>query len=110
MQLPLFGDNGADPPYAADSDTSKDAADSVRGFAHTQRGQVYAFVEGRGDFGATCDEIEIGLGGSHQAISARLWELRGNPLYSHRRAVLYCFGRRPTRTGRMADVHLTRDH
>ena len=39
--------------------------------------EVYAFVLGRGEQGATADEVEVALAGRHQTISARTTELKG---------------------------------
>jgi hypothetical protein len=71
-QLGLF-DRRA--PFVRASDTSRQAASSIEPDARTLRGIVLAFVRGRSDNGATCDEVEIELGLRHQTASARIREL-----------------------------------
>jgi hypothetical protein len=50
--------------------------------------------------GATCDEVEVALGLSHQTASARISELKKNK-------ALMKQGTRPTRTGSGAGVYFT---
>lgn len=71
-QLGLF-DRPA--PYARNSRTSQAAAAAIEPQAGTLRAIVLAFVRGRGAQGATCEELEIGLGIKHQTASARVREL-----------------------------------
>jgi hypothetical protein len=59
------------PGFVAGSKTSKDASDSID--SDTLRAKVFSFIYGRG--GATCDEVEVGLGMRHQTASARIREL-----------------------------------
>lgn len=92
-QLGLF-DRPA--PYAKNSDTSRAAAASVEPDARTLRGIILAFIRGRGDFGATCDEIEVELGLRHQTASARVFELR------EAKYIGDFASRRKTRSGRAA--------
>jgi predicted transcriptional regulator len=62
------------------------------------RAAIIAEVASRGDRGATCSEIELATGLSHQTASARCSELK-------RDGVLVVSGeRRPTQTGSMAAV------
>lgn len=71
-QLGLFGGSDDDaPPPPADAF----APGSFVGGAAMQRAAVLAYIAGRGAGGATCDEVEIGLGMAHQSASARINEL-----------------------------------
>ncbi len=69
----------------------------------TLRRRVIAFVRGRGEHGATSDEIELALGLSHQTVSARITEAKagGDLVPSGRRRV--------TRSGRSAAVLVAAD-
>jgi hypothetical protein len=67
-----------DTPYAADSDTSLEAAENAE---HTSKAsdeqRIYDFISGRGSSGATCDEVEAWFasycgGIAHQTASARI--------------------------------------
>ena len=55
--------------------------------------------------GATCDELELLLGVSHQTASATLRDLQGRR--GIQRAIVDSRARRPTRTGRPAIVWLS---
>lgn len=88
------------PPYAAGSDTAKEAADSVVESARDMRSRVYLAVATAGAVGITCDEAEAALGFSHQTCSARFNELRNAGL------ILDCGMRRLTRSGRKAAVYM----
>jgi hypothetical protein len=79
---------------------STQAHASVVGTKAEQRQRIKAYIREVG--GATCDEVEVGLGISHQACSARISELRDD-------GELIEVGQRPTRTGRMARVHRVED-
>ncbi|NNG46551.1 MAG: hypothetical protein HKM86_05470 [Deltaproteobacteria bacterium] len=85
-------------PPRVDEDTSGAAADSMLPVVNALQGKVLAFVSSCPS-GATCDEVEVGLGLRHQTASARLREL-------------YLLGRlyqtdakRRTRSGRKARVY-----
>jgi hypothetical protein len=68
--------------------------------------RVYAYIETRGEEGATTYEVEVGLGLSHQTTSARVWELRGLNRKSDKPAVIFDTGRRrKTGSGRKAVVY-----
>lgn len=45
--------------------------------AATVTENVYAYIEGKGDAGATCDEVEVALELRHQTASSRMWDLEG---------------------------------
>lgn len=83
-------------PYAAESDTSRDAAESMRDHVARLEGRVLAAIEKAG--GATCDEVEVATGLAHQTASARVNGLM-------RKGRIYDSGeRRKTRSGRNAAV------
>jgi len=87
--------------YHGGNQESTDAHDSIRAEKARLRARVVRYVERRGQRGATCDEIEVASGMSHQTISARCTEAKalGEVVDSGRR--------RPTRTGRNAAVLVT---
>ena len=93
--LPLF----AYVPYVKSSDTSRDAAESMRPHVSAIERAVLAWVRDW-RMGATCDEVECGMGLSHQTASARLKGLADKGLIKDSGA------RRPTRSGRMARVYV----
>lgn len=86
-------------PYAAGSDTSKAAAESMKSTAGIIRERVYRRVKESDTDGITCDALEVALGLSHQTCSARVNELRnaGRIIDSGRR--------KATRSGRKAVVY-----
>lgn len=89
-------------PFAAGSDTSQEAADSLDEVVLAeQEAQVYGAVH-RAEYGLTCDEAEILLRMPHQSASARLREL---VLQGH---LVVTPERRRTRRGRFAHVYRTR--
>lgn len=77
---------------------STEAHESIKYEASRLRERVRAWVAGRGSFGATVDEIELGLGMSHQTASARASELKAT------QQVVDSGLRRKTRSGRNAAV------
>jgi predicted HTH transcriptional regulator len=93
-QLGLFDRAGA--PYVKNSDTSKEAADSILLNSKTLRGIVFAYIKGAN--GCTCDEVETALEMKHQTASARIRELSEAGYISDKGK------RRPTRSGRLAVV------
>ncbi len=60
--------------------------------------RVVGFVRGRGERGATSDEIEVELGLPHQTVSARITEAKASG------ALVLSGARRLTRSGRRAAV------
>lgn len=78
-------------------DTSIEAAESVTEAAPVNRVRVYEYLKRNG--GATCDEVELALGLSHQTASSRLWELEKMGRAEKTEA------RRTTRSGRKARVY-----
>lgn len=88
-------------PFVKGSDTSKAAAESIGGVVDRDRILILSFIK-RVD-GATCDEIEVALGLSHQTASARCSDLKNK----------FCLivdsgERRKTRSGRNASVYVAR--
>lgn len=77
---------------------SAEASASIEQDKARLRRMVVQFVRDRGERGATCDEIELGLGMSHQTTSARVTEAKAIGLLSRTEE------RRPTRSGRNAAV------
>lgn len=49
-------------PYQRHSETSRDAADRVVGHRETLQEQVFNFLQGCGERGATDEEVQVGLG------------------------------------------------
>lgn len=82
------------------TETSRLAGESIREHLGRLEGMVSDFVRGRGDHGATCYEIEVGLGLSHQTASARCTALK------FRKLIIPSGRRRPTNSGRLADVYV----
>lgn len=78
-------------------ENSVDAATSIAGSTNEIRTQVLRFIERNGAYGATCDEIETGLGLSHQTASARCSELK-------RMGSVFEGEKRKTRSGRNASA------
>lgn len=86
-------------PHNGD-DASKAAADSVSDeMAAAQVVAILNLLRVRGKHGATCDEVEMALGFSHQTASARLSTLAA------RGRVARGPDFRPTRSGRSAGVY-----
>lgn len=97
--LPLWPQPDVCDAYHGGADTSKAAAKSVSASVRVmQRAKVLAALEEYGPMGATCDQVEVALGGSHQSISARISELKRDG------AIVDSGRRRMTRTGRTARV------
>lgn len=85
-------------PYVPGSDTSAAAAESIEPLLGRLAADVRAHVRAQGARGATCDEIEEGLGLRHQTASARVRELAQAGLLKDSGE------RRATRSGRKAAV------
>ena len=82
-----------------ESDTSEDAAKSIKDLVKNQRRRAWKFVEGRGVFGATAQETNTALGIKHNCCS-RFTELRQLGRLARNGS------QRKTETGRYADVHV----
>lgn len=87
------------PPHVG-TDTSLEAAKSIRGDTSRLRSIVLRAIRARGPRGATCDEIETELNMRHQTASARIREL---VLAGH---VVDSQQQRKTRSNRNAVVYL----
>lgn len=88
-------------PSASGSDTSADAATSMKGKAGAIRLEVLAFIRRRGDAGATADEVQVALSLTHQTGSARVSEL------ANKFELIEDSGRRrKTRSGSKAAVYV----
>ena len=85
-------------PYVRGSDTSRDAAESMRPHVSRIERDVLAFVTLWGD--ATCDEVEFGMGLAHQTASARLRGLVLKGWIKDKGTT------RPTSSGRAARVYV----
>lgn len=79
--------------------TSLAAEESIRPAAPRLRQQILEFLKSQEEHGATCDEVEVALGMTHQTASARFTELRA-------RKLTRIVGERRTRSGRKASVHV----
>jgi hypothetical protein len=66
---------GGLPPHVKDSETSKEAAESMVEQAKAIREKIYRMIEAKGIEGLTVDEIERLAGYPHQTASARVTEL-----------------------------------
>jgi hypothetical protein len=63
-------------PHVPESDTSSEAAESMKPTVDMLRRQVYECIHDAHMEGHTCDEVEIKLKLTHQSVSARVNELR----------------------------------
>lgn len=88
---------------AAAARSSKMALDDARPKIPSKRDQVLAWYRTRGAHGATCDELELITGMTHQTASARVHELMrlGKLVASEADGKTI---RRPTRSGSKATV------
>lgn len=76
-QIHVTGDQGrlpfkGAPPFVAGSDTSEDAAESMKSSAASLRAKILREITKQP---STCDEIEVTLKMRHQTASARIREL-----------------------------------
>ena len=86
------------PPFQEHSGSSFDAAAAIKPSAATLRDKVLRFIEERGDYGATDDEIQVSLNMNPSTERPRRIELMELGLVT--RATI----NRKTRTGRSAAV------
>ncbi len=90
-------------PYVKGSDTSEEAAESIKPSVSETEARVLAYIRGCGAFGVTDDQLEVAMGMRHQTASARR---RGLVL----KDLIYDAGeRRKTRSGRKATVWRARN-
>ena len=87
-------------PFAQGSDTSAEAADSMKDHADRLRREVYNNISLSIMDGRTCDEVEDAMSERHQTISARINELRDGGL------IVDSGFRRKTRSKRKAVVYV----
>ena len=86
-------------PYAAGSDTSREAAESIKEAAPSYEEKVLDYIRSQGLWGATADECLVALGLTHQNGSARVSTLaKHGRIYKTNRT-------RKTRSGRNAAVY-----
>lgn len=88
------------PGYVRNSDTSREAAESMRKAAPSIRERIYTWIEWRGYFGATADEVEAKSGIRNQTITARIRELELSGRLTK------TDDKRKTRSGRNARVYV----
>ena len=62
-------------PFARGSETSRQAAISIQADTNRLRKRVLHYIDRNLGYGATCDEVEVESGLSHQTCSARFREL-----------------------------------
>lgn len=91
---------GGRPPYVKSSQTSAEAADSIENRLGNLQKKVLAYVQGRGEYGATQAEVKSGCDLSDNTTHPRVreLELKGLLVKTERR--------RPTPTGRTAFVYV----
>lgn len=95
------------PPYDPGSDTSFDAAQSMKATAAERREQAFEYVLRCGAYGSTMDEMLVATGMSHQTGTPRMWELAGaNAKNPWPVRIVRTRTTRRTRTGRMAHVYV----
>lgn len=83
--------------------TSFEASESMRGIAGELRRRVYAYIASKGSYGATDEEIELGLSISSNTSRPRRWEL-------YREGKIKRTGTtRKTMSNRNADIWVVRD-
>lgn len=82
------------------ADTSLQAFASIKPHAARMETAILRAIVATGTHGATCDEVEVTLGWSHQGVSARLVDLTRN---GH---IALTHLRRKTRSGRNAGVYV----
>ena len=94
------------PPHVSNSETSLEAAESIKPTVSKLRGEVLKCIKEMPS-GLTCDQIEMILGLSHQTCSPRIGELRDQqpPLIQKVIDDEGRYAKRPTRTGRGAFVY-----
>lgn len=90
----------AELPFVSGSETSRDAARSMRIAAKQQEQRVLIAIYNRGSVGGTSDELEVQLQLTHQSASARVSELKKTG------RIIDGGTRRKTRSGRYAVVYI----
>jgi hypothetical protein len=80
--------------------TSEDAFESMKPYIPAIKVKIYDEVKGAGVIGLTCDQVEVRLGLLHQTASAIITTMKRERLLDYKGE------RRPTRTGRGAEVYV----
>ncbi len=88
-------------PFVRGSETSKQAAESIRHILPHLERVVFDAIKSRGQHGATCEECETATGLPHQTASARI---RGLAIKG---AIALSGAKRRTRSGRHAGVYVS---
>ncbi len=60
--------------------TSLEAFRKVLPKSQTDRARIFTYIKRWGDYGRTCQEVELKSGWPHQSVSARICELRKQKL------------------------------
>lgn len=81
--------------------TSIEAAERITPDAATLRGLVFGFIRGRGQEGATREEISIALEMSENTVRPRVWELLGAKQFPK---LIQVNGKRKVLSGNWAEV------
>ena len=104
--LPLFAVNTT-PPHVRNSETSRDAADSIQHRVPSLQRKVLECIRSMPG-GLTCDDVEAILQMTHQTCSARFRELASCQPPLIQKLILDDgkYARRPTRSGRGAYVFI----
>jgi hypothetical protein len=95
--------DGSMPVCVRGSDTSENAAESMRAHVGRLRRLILLYIKAAGQHGRTCDEVEDGCDMRHQTASARINELRNGNLLADSGK------RRMTRSKRYATVWVLAD-
>ena len=90
--------------YQKHSPTSIAAAREIENDADTIRGRVYRYIRDRGNYGATDEEIQLGLGLNPSTQRPRRVELCDRGLVKQRGSAELGNNTRKTRSGRQAAI------
>lgn len=100
-------DDRIEAPRIRGCDTSEAAADSIIPHLGAMQQRVYDAILKKGDYGATCQELEDELGLRHENVSARCAELGTRRVKSGEDPLIVDSGqRRKTASGRKARVYV----
>jgi len=97
------------PPSVAGSETSREAAASMVPYSWRIRDRVQRFIALQMQSGATCDDVEVFTGYSHQTASARIRELYLGGVIDYLRSEDGTLVKRKTRSGRNAQVYIAKE-
>lgn len=99
-EMPLYMKREPGVGFVAGSDTSEEAAHSMKDKARRARAKVFARIRQMREFGGTRDEVEVALGMAMQTVSPRFVELEAQG------AIRKNGQKRRTRQGRLANVYV----